>query len=59
MFILQIEGKKRWCLYEPIQRLAFLDCEDLKQDEIGGITHEFVLEVWKPLRRDAQNTSKF
>ncbi|XP_028413125.1 ribosomal oxygenase 2-like [Dendronephthya gigantea] len=43
-FILQIEGKKRWCLYEPIQKLAFLDCEDLKQDEIGGVTHEFILE---------------
>ena len=43
--ILQIEGKRRWCLFKPIQKLAFLDSEDLSPDEIGGVTHEFVLEV--------------
>lgn len=44
-FILQIEGKKKWTLFKPIQKLAFLDSEDLSQDNIGKATHEFVLEV--------------
>ena len=39
-FIIQIEGKKRRCLYEPIQKLAYgLDREDVSPDEIGGVTH--------------------
>jgi ribosomal protein L16 Arg81 hydroxylase len=44
-FILQIEGKKRWCLFKPMQELAYVDSEDLPQDEVGGVTHEFTLEV--------------
>jgi hypothetical protein len=28
-----------------MQELAYVDSEDLPQDEVGGVTHEFTLEV--------------
>lgn len=44
-FIIQLDGKKRWCFFEPIQKLAVSDDEDLPLDKVGGVTHEFLMEV--------------
>ncbi len=44
-FVLQLEGKKKWKLYKPIEELSREHSDDLTADEIGVATHEIELEV--------------
>ncbi len=43
--MLQLEGKKKWKLYKPLQELSREYSDDLTQDEIGEHTHEVELAV--------------
>ncbi len=43
--VLQLEGKKKWKLYKPIEELSREHSADLTADEIGEATHEIELEV--------------
>jgi ribosomal protein L16 Arg81 hydroxylase len=45
VFILQLEGRKQWRLYEPLQELALQHSGDLSHDEIGSPTHNLTLEA--------------
>ncbi|XP_046849074.1 bifunctional lysine-specific demethylase and histidyl-hydroxylase NO66-like [Xenia sp. Carnegie-2017] len=44
-FILQTEGKKKWSLYEPKLKLAFLEHNDLNDEDIGEVSEEFIMEA--------------
>ena len=44
-FVFQLEGKKKWSLYKPLQELAREYSPDLDPEEIGEKTHEIELEV--------------
>eukprot|EP00794_Sanderia_malayensis_P000387 gene387-1021_t len=44
-FVLQLEGKKRWKLYEPLQELATDYSHDLSPEEVGELTQEIELEA--------------
>ncbi|NP_001086856.1 ribosomal oxygenase 2 L homeolog [Xenopus laevis] len=43
VFILQLEGEKRWRLYNPVVPLA-RDYSVVPEDQIGSPTHDFVLK---------------
>ena len=44
VFALQLEGKKKWKLYEPLDYLAREHSGDYSHDEIGDCTYEFDME---------------
>ena len=50
VFIIQLEGSKRWRLYANAQSLPQDYSRDFSQEEIGEPTHDIVLEVSIPVR---------